>query len=264
MKPYSQNYRHRGFTLTEVLISMSIATAVLGMSLSVFLYGARIMYHDSQRLETDRSLRQFMQQITSNTLESSKFYIFPSYKELDGSVDFDDVSAIDASTNLADGNCLVLVTHDSLASNNPGVLRIQVYFKGDTYADGSGNVLYLSRKYSSSSNATSLKIEAVNTTATVETLLNADFDLKSTTVVNSVTKAIVCSLADTKNVATRVMGRPKPPSVVIPPFIYGIFTSPTPRDSSAELSINAELINGTSALSQCSSSSLNYTINPRR
>jgi len=54
-----------GFTLAEVMISMTIVVLVLGMTMSTFLFGLRTMYKDTQRLATNASLRAFTAQITN-------------------------------------------------------------------------------------------------------------------------------------------------------------------------------------------------------
>jgi prepilin-type N-terminal cleavage/methylation domain-containing protein len=83
----SKNNRRAGFTLVEVLISLTIVTMVMAMALSTFLYGLRMMYKDNQRLATNTNLRYFMAQVAKATLDASEFYIFPTYASLDGSVD---------------------------------------------------------------------------------------------------------------------------------------------------------------------------------
>ena len=67
-----------GFTLVEVLISLSIVTMVMAMALSTFLYGLRMMYKDNQRLATNTNLRYFMAQVAKATLDASEFYIYPN------------------------------------------------------------------------------------------------------------------------------------------------------------------------------------------
>ena len=52
-----------GFTLVEVMISMTIVSIVMGMCMSTFLLGLRTMYKDTQRLATNASLRSFMAQV---------------------------------------------------------------------------------------------------------------------------------------------------------------------------------------------------------
>ena len=82
-----QSRRFSGFTLVEVMISMTIVTMVMAMCLSTFLFGLRAMYKDSQRLATNASLRSFMAQISKETLDASYFYVFPYYTRLDGNID---------------------------------------------------------------------------------------------------------------------------------------------------------------------------------
>src|SRR5436309_14783636 len=103
-----------GFTLSEILIAMSIALLVAALTMSTFIGGLRAMYKDTQRLITNASLRSFTTQVAKETLDSTEFYVFPNYESLDGTVDLTaDVSTLQADafdTYLAFGDCLVLVT----------------------------------------------------------------------------------------------------------------------------------------------------------
>ena len=54
--------RSTGFTLVEVMISMTIVSMVMAMCMSTFLFGLRAMYKDTQRLATNANLRSFMAQ----------------------------------------------------------------------------------------------------------------------------------------------------------------------------------------------------------
>jgi prepilin-type N-terminal cleavage/methylation domain-containing protein len=78
-----------GFTLVEVMISMTIAVSVLGMCMSSFLFGLRAMYKDTERLKTNASLRSFMAQVSKETLDASQFYLFRDYTAIDNSVDLE-------------------------------------------------------------------------------------------------------------------------------------------------------------------------------
>lgn len=112
-----------GFTIVEVMISMTIVSIVMGMCLSTFLFGLRTMYKDTQRLMTNASLRSFMAQISKETLDASYFYLFPYYTSLDGTVNLDTdyaaLSFVDAADDDYDkwvghGDCLVLITKTAL------------------------------------------------------------------------------------------------------------------------------------------------------
>ena len=107
-----------GFTLVEIMVSMTVFGVVMSMCLGTFLFGLRAMYKDTQRLATNASLRSFMAQVSKETLDASYFYVFPYYTKLDGSVSLSaDPAAMSQIENAADddydkwvgqGDCLVL------------------------------------------------------------------------------------------------------------------------------------------------------------
>jgi Tfp pilus assembly protein PilW len=102
-----------GFTVVEIMVSMTITFMVIGAAMSTFLFGLRTMYKDSQRLTSNASLRSFMAQISNETLDASYFYLFPYYTSLDGSVNLTSDPATlapDSGEFTAHGDCLVLVT----------------------------------------------------------------------------------------------------------------------------------------------------------
>src|SRR3954466_4718910 len=88
MKTSSKNSRagSAGFTVVEIMVSMTISLFVVGAAMSTFIFGLRTMYKDTQRLASNSSLRSFMAQISNETLDSSYFYLFPYYTSLDGTV----------------------------------------------------------------------------------------------------------------------------------------------------------------------------------
>jgi prepilin-type N-terminal cleavage/methylation domain-containing protein len=240
----SKNNRRAGFTLVEVLISLTIVTMVMAMALSTFLYGLRMMYKDNQRLATNTNLRYFMAQVAKATLDASEFYIFPTYASLDGSVD----SVGDLTTAVTDsyglelyhGDCLVLVTRTSL-DNDSNVRQITIYYRTTTDPNKEGEIRYYEGKdYGTAGSSSSL-----------DSLLSA-INLKTTP-----------AYPGTRVLSSRTLGRPKDIAKI---NRYPIFSSKAPSISTENesVSINAEVINGTTANNLLSSSSFNYTISPRR
>ena len=128
--------RRGGFTLVEVMISMTIVTIVMGICLSTFLFGLRTMYKDTQRLATNASLRSFMAQVSKETLDASYFYLFPYYTKLDGNVDLtadpatmsqiNDAADNDYDKWVSHGDCLVLVTKTS-QYRTTDIRQIRIY-----------------------------------------------------------------------------------------------------------------------------------------
>ncbi len=243
-----QPARAAGFTLTEVLITITILGLVTAGALSVVVVGLKMMYKDTQRLTTDATLRKLTLSVAKETIDSTEFYVFPNYQALDGSVDLtNDIAPLNPTdpapgeTQLASGDCLVLVTRVR-ADVTSNVYQFRVYYRPVTDPSVQAPLRY----YESAP----FGADPTQGTATpLTTLLNA-VNLKTTPVYpGSVVLAKV----------TR--GKPNPDGGYFPVFSTEA-TVATPTNES--VSLNIEVINGTTAFNQLSSSSFNYTISPRR
>jgi prepilin-type N-terminal cleavage/methylation domain-containing protein len=253
----------RGFTLVEIMISMTIVVLVLGMCLSTFLFGLRTMYKDNQRLATNASLRSFMAQITQETLDASYFYLFPYYTALDGSVNLTtDPSpvplAVDTTGTMYDkwighGDCLVLITNTS-QYRTTDIKQIRIYYRlttNQTTVNAESPIRYYE---------TADWGEGTASTSNGHTNL--------TTELNLINLSGNPNLAGSRQLNARSKGR-----AVAAPFtgytsgdLYPAFSSESPTASSTNgfISINVEFINGSTINNLLSSSSFNYTISPRR
>lgn len=245
MKTRNHNKARRsGFTLVEVMISMTVVTMVMAMCMSTFLFGLRMMYKDNQRLATNTNLRYFMAQVSKATLDASEFYIFPNYQSLDGTVD----SNADLTTAVTDsygldlyhGDCLVLVTRTSLDEGS-SIRQVSVYYRTNADPNKEGAIRYFEGK----------DYGTAGTVDSLDDLLN-EIDLKSKPV-----------YPGSRELAARTLGRPKAANNAerYPVFSSKAASISTENDS---VSINTEVINGTNANNLLSSSSFNYTISPRR
>lgn len=234
-----------GFTLIEVMISMTIAVLAMGMALSTFLFGLRMMYKDNVRLETNASLRAFMAQISKETLDASEFHLFPSYEKLDGDVDLlADVSPLTTDpygADIAHGDCVVLVTRTAVTSDAK-VRKFRIYYRVVTEANHNDEAtirFYASPDWGAAGNNSPL-----------------------TTLLNAVNLVATPQLAGSKQLADRAKGR----RIGATSAFYPIFSSeaPTVTANNESFSINVEFINGSTANNLLSSSSFNYTVSPRR
>jgi prepilin-type N-terminal cleavage/methylation domain-containing protein len=251
-----------GFTLVEVMISMTIVSLVLAMSMSTFLFGLRTMYKDTQRLATNASLRSFMAQISKETLDASYFYLFPYYTSLDGSVDlaadFSPLTFIDAADNDYDkwvghGDCLVLVTKTALYRSTD-IRQIRIYYRVTTN-QAAVNAEAAIRYY-----------ETTDWGEGTSGASNGHTDL--TTELNLINLNTNPLRAGTKLLNARSKGRkvPSPYTPYVAGDLYPMFSSESPSASATNgfISINVEFINGSTINNLLSSSSFNYTISPRR
>lgn len=234
-----------GYTLTEMIISTTILGMVTAGTMAVFLMGMRSMYKDVERLNTDATLRQLTLHVAKETIDSTEFYVLPTYEKLDGSLDLTgDIAPLDPAEpdvgeiQLASGDCLVLVTRVNI-DNTSNVRQFRVYYRAVTTAAAMGPLRYYEgRDYGDSGTATSLSV-----------LLNA-VNLKATP-----------AYAGSRVLAANTRGRPKTGGGYFPVFSTEA-TVPTATNES--VSLNIEVINGSSTVNMLSSSSFNYTISPRR
>lgn len=264
MKTIHPNRPHRaGFTLVEVIVSMTVFGVVMAMCLGTFLFGLRAMYKDTQRLATNASLRSFMAQISKETLDASYFYIFPYYTKLDGSVSLTaDAASMTQIENAADddydkwvgmGDCLVLVTMTSVYRTTD-IRQIRIYYRvttNQTTQNAEAAIRYYeTADWGEGSSGSS----------------NGHTDLA--TELNSINLNANPSISGSRVLASRTVGR-KVPSPYTPYSAgdrYPAFSSESPNSTPTNgfVAINMEFINGSTTNQLLSSSSFNYTISPRR
>ncbi len=234
--------RRPGFTIAEVMVTLTIMMLVIGGALGLYLSGLKAMYKDMQRLATNATIRKLTLQIAKETIDSSEFYVFPTYQSLDGTVNLaTDLAPLvtDAyGTQIAYGDCLVLVTRSS-DDTTANVRQIHIYYRIVTSPEQQGPLqFYESQDYG-----------VAGTTTDLTTLLNA-INLK-------VTPAYPGSTV----LAPVARGRQEAGTATYYPVFSTESTGPAPTNHS--VSLNIEVVNGTSANNQLSSSSFNYTISPR-
>ncbi|MSU52381.1 MAG: prepilin-type N-terminal cleavage/methylation domain-containing protein [Opitutaceae bacterium] len=268
---FLRSRRSTGFTLAEVMISMTIVSMVMAMCMSTFLFGLRAMYKDTQRLATNANLRSFMAQISKETLDASYFYLFGYYTKLDGNIDLtvdpafmtqiNDAADNDYDKWVAQGDCLVLVTRTSQFRTRD-IRQIRIYYRvvtaqslivGGVQVGRNGEVALRYYETADWGEGTS---GASNGHTNLTTELNL-INLNSSP-----------TLTGSRLISSRTIGRtvPSPYTPYASGDRYPAFSSESPDGSVTNgfVSINLEFINGSTAINLLSSSSFNYTISPRR
>jgi prepilin-type N-terminal cleavage/methylation domain-containing protein len=238
--------RQAAFTLTEIMITMTIMSLVIAGTLTVFMSGLRSMYKDIERLNTDATLRRVTLHVAKETIDSTEFYVFPNYQSLDGSVDLtDDISPLDPEEpdgdeiQLASGDCLVLVTRVTVEQTS-NVRQFRIYYRTVTSPSAQGELRYYE----------SADFGDDGTESSLTSLLNA-VKLKTTPV-----------YPGSRVLASITRGKPKADGTGYYPIFSTQATVPAATNES--VSLNIEVINGKSATNMLSSSTFNYTISPRR
>ena len=263
--------RSTGFTLVEVMISMTIVSMVMAMCMSTFLFGLRAMYKDTQRLATNANLRSFMAQISKETLDASYFYLFGYYTKLDGNIDITADPAFltqinDAADNdydkwVAQGDCLVLVTKTS-QYRSTDIRQIRVYYRVVTAQTSVVGGVQVGRN----GEVAIRYYETADWGEGTAGASNGRTDL--TTELNRINLNTNPTLTGSRLISARTVGRqvPSPYTPYVAGDRYPAFSSESPDASVTNgfVSINLEFINGSTANNLLSSSSFNYTISPRR
>lgn len=256
-------HRPAGFTLVEVMVSMTIVALVMGMCLSTFLMGMRTLYKDNQRLATNASLRSFMAQISKETLDASYFYVLPYYTAISGSINLSTAPASmaqieDAADNdydkwIAHGDCLVLVTRTS-QYRTTDIRQIRIYYRTTT-SQAQRNSEAALRYYETADWG-----EGTSTTS------NGHTDLA--TELNAINLNANPNRSGSRLIHARTVGRkvPAPYTGYTAGDRYPIFCTESPDSTPTNgfISLNLEFINGSTTNNLLSSSSFNYTISPRR
>lgn len=234
-----------GFTLAEAMVSMTVVGLVMGAALTTFVFGLKTMYRDTERLTTNATLRYFIAQMSKETIDSTEFYVFPNYQSLDGSVSLtSDVSTLQSDsygTQLAYGDCLVLVSRIDTDDSTSNIRQFRIYYRVTTNTSTLAPIRYYeSTDYGSSGTSTSLA-----------TLLSA------------VNLSTTPAYTGSRQIIAQARGRLKTGTTST---YYPIFATETDSDSSTNysVSVNVEVVNGTSTNNLLSSSSFNYTISPRK
>ncbi len=263
--------RSRGFTLVEIMVSLTVVVTVLSMCMTTFVYGLRIMYKDSERLKSNASLRSFMAQVSKETMDASYFYLFPYYTAIDANVnlstDVVQLQLIDAAGDDYDkwvghGDCLVLVTKTS-EYRDTDIRQIRIYYR--VIQNQAERNTETELRYYETADWGEGPVDD-NNDATVET--NGHTSVAAELNLINLLSNPRPTGNNTKLLSLRTKGRAVPAPYL--PYAandrYPMFSAEAADSISTNsfVSINIEFINGSNINSLLSSSSFNYTISPRR
>ncbi|QYM79556.1 prepilin-type N-terminal cleavage/methylation domain-containing protein [Horticoccus luteus] len=117
-----------GFTLVEILITMTILGLVSAGALRFTMHALNIFHYDAGRIKVNRDIRSFTQQMTTNAVYSSYFRIFPSFSQR--SVTSGGVTTDAAVSDGQSGDFLLLVFADTdITSGKTLISRIIGYYR---------------------------------------------------------------------------------------------------------------------------------------
>lgn len=129
MRPsLSPSRSRRGFTLVEVLVTMTILGLVSAGAFRFTIHALNIFHYDAGRIKVNRDIRSFTQQLTTNAVYSSYFRIFPNFTQR--SVTAGGVTSSAAVSDGQSGDFLVLVFADTdVSSGKTLISRIIGYYR---------------------------------------------------------------------------------------------------------------------------------------
>ncbi len=138
--PRGRTPERRGFTLFEVLFTLSLSSVVALGSLSFLLQSLNTYHYDIGKLLVNRDIRTFTSEMTENAAYANYFMIFPSFVERTQTVEVGDSESgfetvtVDASINDGmSGDFLVLVFTDPDDSHQ--IKRLVGYFRAPADPD---------------------------------------------------------------------------------------------------------------------------------
>ena len=82
--------RRRGFTLFEVMLTLSMTSVVMAGSMSFVLQSLNTYHYDMGKLMVNRDIRTFTSEMTENAAYANYFMIFPSFEERSNIVEVGD------------------------------------------------------------------------------------------------------------------------------------------------------------------------------
>jgi len=77
--PVGGRIRQRGFTLAEVLISMTISTVVLGMVLTINLQSSKQLFYSQQKSLINTDIRNITERLAADARDASFFVLYSNY-----------------------------------------------------------------------------------------------------------------------------------------------------------------------------------------
>ncbi|MFP4261193.1 MAG: PilW family protein [Opitutales bacterium] len=117
--------RKKGFTLVEIIVTMTILTIVMAGLATFMVDSARGMFWSVNKAKISKDIRLFTLRITKETLGANVGYVYPNYQLANR----DDIS--DRRQSGTSGDCLVLIHTDPYPTiNDPKHYnRIVIYYR---------------------------------------------------------------------------------------------------------------------------------------
>jgi len=125
----------RGYTLTEILVAMTLGLLFTTAAVNLFMQSLNIYHYDTGKLLVNRDIRRFTNEMTDNATFANYFLIFRSFDERTRTEEVEDpetgdtidVTVEDSVNDGESGDFLVLVYQDPDDSSR--ISRLVGYFR---------------------------------------------------------------------------------------------------------------------------------------
>jgi prepilin-type N-terminal cleavage/methylation domain-containing protein len=125
----SSNFRpHRGFTLVEMMIALTIMGLASVGILRFLVQGLKVYNYDSGRIKVNKDIRSFTEELSTNAVYSNYFRIYPTFSNRSAT---SGSTTIDGNINDGQsGDMLVLVYADTdLTTGKTTINRLVGYYR---------------------------------------------------------------------------------------------------------------------------------------
>jgi prepilin-type N-terminal cleavage/methylation domain-containing protein len=166
--------RRRGFTLVEIMISMSIFGVIMLGALTVYMQALNIYSYDEGKIQVNRDIRSLTMEMAANATYANYFLIYPDFSTRTTTTTTTDPVTGATTTKISDlsvndgvsGDMLVLIFNDD--ADDTKVSRLIGYYRAPTGSINEGPVRRFDITISPSSSA------AVNTLLPAVSTLNTN------------------------------------------------------------------------------------------
>tara|TARA_B110000037_G_scaffold87420_1_gene103583 strand:+ start:1254 stop:1847 length:594 start_codon:yes stop_codon:yes gene_type:complete len=128
----------QGFTMVEILVSLTVFSILMAGTMSFFVYGINFANYGIGKLDINRDIRTFTNQMSAHAISANDFAIYTSFS-----------SRTEVSDGFS-GDFLLLINHDP--SDSSKISKLTGYYRDATDAT-SGPVYSFTEEFSPSSSS---------------------------------------------------------------------------------------------------------------
>ena len=133
LSPHRQS-QPRAFTLVETLVSLGLIGLVGVIAASFLRQSLTIYYYDSGRIQINRDIRSFTEEMATNAVFSSYFMIFKDFSTRSASSNGNTIDAAMADGQSGDFAVLIFVTQPDTTTGKSYINKLVGYYRDTTSA----------------------------------------------------------------------------------------------------------------------------------